>query len=82
MHDIINSEYSKCCPLALTKACLLHWSIALLTVVFSKSARTSTMQSLLLGHVTYTGFCVLLYAAPSLIRNSVKVRSDWQQQIR
>jgi len=47
MQDVINSECSKCCLLALTKACLLHCS----TVNFKVSP--DFHQSLLLVHVTY-----------------------------
>jgi len=50
MQAIINGKCSKCCPLALTKPCLLHWSIALLTMVCSVSP--DFHQLLLLGHVT------------------------------
>jgi len=39
-----NIECSECCPLALTKACLIYYPITLLTVVCSKSARTSTSR--------------------------------------
>jgi len=46
MQFMMNSECSKCCPLALTEASsrLLNWSIALLTMVCLKSARTSTSR--------------------------------------
>jgi len=54
MRCIINSECSKCCPLALTKACLLHWSIALLTMVCSKSDQTFTSRCF--WAISRTGF--------------------------
>jgi len=53
MQDTINSECSKCCPLVLTKACLLHWSIALLTINGLFKVSPDFHQSLLLVHVMY-----------------------------
>jgi len=66
VQDIINSKCSMCCPLVLTKACLLYWSIALLTMVCSKSAQTSTRRCFC--HVTrhVLASYMLLHAAQVL----------------
>jgi len=48
-------------------------------MVCSQTARTSTSRCF--WAMSRTGSCMLLYAAPSLVLNCVKVWTDWRPQI-
>jgi len=71
MQDIINGECSQCYRLALTKACLLHWSIHYRLVnngLFKVSP--DFHQSLLLGRVMYW-LLVCSYMQPQVLYSTM-----------